>query len=161
MMVCDWPSLLRRIPSSSAGLSDGILNVPHGVAGTSDGTKQIIYVADWGNNRVVRLEAEYEQPRCAPSGLWECFKAALWADDLDRALSFFADRVHDNYAVILGELRPQFQTMVSGMRGLELISVKPDAVNCEMLYDEGGGVIAAFPVHFMKDELGNWKICCF
>jgi len=76
-------------------------------------------------------------------------------------LSFFADRVHDNYAVILGELRPQFQTMVSGMRGLELVSVRPGVVHCEVLYDEGGGVIAAFPVHFIRDRMGTWKIYCF
>jgi hypothetical protein len=30
-----------------------------------------------------------------------------------------------------------------------------------MLYDEGGGVIAAFPVHFLRDAMGNWRIDCF
>ena len=30
-----------------------------------------------------------------------------------------------------------------------------------MLHDEGGGVMASFPVYFCKDGNGNWKIYCF
>jgi hypothetical protein len=36
-----------------------------------------------------------------------------------------------------------------------------DRAKYEMLHDEGGGVIASFPVYFSKDEHGEWKIYCF
>jgi len=39
--------------------------------------------------------------------------------------------------------------------------VSPDFADFEMSHDEGGGVIASYPVYFYKDEEGNWKIYRF
>jgi hypothetical protein len=51
--------------------------------------------------------------------------------------------------------------MVSGMGDLILISSNAHIKRYEMLHDEGGGVTAAFPVYFLQDGDGNWKIYCF
>jgi hypothetical protein len=96
-----------------------------------------------------------------PLDLWGQFKAALRNDDLDTALTFFADSVLEKYTVALNQLRPQFQSMVAGMGELVLISMDADKAKYEMLHDEGGGVMSSFPVYFCRDEHGGWKIYCF
>ena len=50
---------------------------------------------------------------------------------------------------------------VKGMGELILVSSEANIARYEMLHDEGGGVIARFPVYFSKDGNGNWKIYCF
>jgi hypothetical protein len=96
-----------------------------------------------------------------PESIWEQFKAASLADDLDKALTFIADSVLDQYTDALTQLRPYFPDMVAGMGELILISKDSQTAKYEMLHDEGGGVISCFPVYFRRDELGNWKIYCF
>ncbi len=96
-----------------------------------------------------------------PQDIWEKFKAALWNDDLDKALTFIADSALEKYTAVLTQLRPQFQSMVDGMGDLILDSMDSDRAYYEMLHDEGGGVMASFPVYFSKDEQGGWKIYCF
>jgi len=44
---------------------------------------------------------------------------------------------------------------------MEISMVSPDFADFEMSHDEGGGVIASYPVYFYKDEEGNWKIYRF
>jgi hypothetical protein len=96
-----------------------------------------------------------------PIDIWEQFKTALRNDDLNTALSFIADAEKEKYTIALTQLRPQFQSMVNGMGELILISMDSNRAKYEMLHDEGGGVIASFPVYFTKDEHDNWKIYCF
>jgi hypothetical protein len=134
---------------------------PMGVACASTDTQQIIYVADTGNGRVIRLQVEQEQPARTPLHVFELFKAALWNDDLDKALTFFADTASDKYAIALSELRPHFRDMVTGIGDMILMSIDDDRAKYEMLHDEGGGIIASYPVYFSKDENGDWKIYCF
>lgn len=96
-----------------------------------------------------------------PLDIWEQFKTALRNDDLNTALTFIADAEKKKYTIALTQLRPQFQNMVAGMGDLVLISMDERIAKYEMLHDEGGGVIASFPVYFCKDDKGNWKIYCF
>ena len=96
-----------------------------------------------------------------PETAWEQFKAALWNDDLDKALTFIADFEAEEYTTILTDIRPQFQDMVAGMGNMVLISIDAYRAKYEMLHDEGGGVMASYSVYFCKDKDGNWKIYCF
>jgi hypothetical protein len=96
-----------------------------------------------------------------PPDIWEQLKAALAARDVDKAVSFFADSVAYEYSVIFEELRPVLPTMAAGMGELSLVSFEGNIARYEMLHDEGGGVIAGFPVYFCKGADGSWKIYCF
>ena len=115
MIYADEINEVRNI--SPSALSD-----PHSVVTVSDETRQIIFIADTGNNRVLKVEK-----LCgSPLYVWEAFKAALQADDLDRALSFIADTSRENYTIILTTLRPRFSTMVAGMGDMALCSLEPN-----------------------------------
>jgi len=142
-------------------ISDQSFSGPIGVVCAPDEASQVIYVADTGNDRVMKLKVEHDEPGTSPHHVFYVFKAALQTDDVDKALTFFDDAVLDKYTVVLEELRPEFQNMVDGMGNLILISSGANLARYKMLHDEGGGVISAFPVYFIKDENGDWKIYVF
>ena len=96
-----------------------------------------------------------------PLHVFELFNAALWNDNLDKAMTFITDSETEKYNAVLTQLRPQFQSMVTGMGNMILDSIGTDGAQYEMLHDEGGGIIASYPVYFSKDENGDWKIYCF
>ncbi|MBN2019088.1 MAG: hypothetical protein JW749_02550 [Sedimentisphaerales bacterium] len=96
-----------------------------------------------------------------PNDVFDAFKDALAADDLDTALTFIADTAKEQYTDTLSQLQPYFTQMVNGMGNLIFISKDEYMAKYEMRHDEGGGVISTFPVYFSKDENGNWKIYCF
>ncbi|GAH54809.1 unnamed protein product, partial [marine sediment metagenome] len=58
---------------------------------------------------------------------------------------------------ILEEARPNFQEMVVSMGEMILESRDSATVVYELLYDESGET-HAYPVFFIRDEFGNWKI---
>ncbi len=142
-------------------ISDQSFSGPMGVVCAPDEASQVIYVADTGNNRVMKLKVEHDEPGNSPHHILYAFKSALQTDDVDKALTFFDDAVLGKYAVALEELRPEFQNMVNGMGNLILISSGANVARYKMLHDEGGGVTSAFPVYFIKDENGSWKIYVF
>jgi len=117
--------------------------------------------ADTGNNRILRIQKQLHSPGKSPLHVWEGFKAALRANDLDKALTFFAEMAFDEYAIALAELRPSWQEMLDGMGPHILSSQEHNITRYEMLHDEGGGLMASFPVFFCKDSDGNWKLYCF
>jgi len=137
-----------------AKLAQNWLETGEGFAGDFDDSNSVDY-----DDLYVLAECWLKGSR--PLYIWEQFKAALWNDDLDRALTFIADSVLEQYTDALTQLRPYFQDMVAGMGELILISKDADTAKYEMLHDEGGGVISCFPVYFSKDETGSWKIYCF
>jgi hypothetical protein len=96
-----------------------------------------------------------------PESIWEQFKSALATRDVDTAVSFFADSVAYEYSVIFEELYEVLPTMANGMGELFLIYSDANIARYEMLRDEGGGVIASFPVYFCRGADGSWKIYCF
>ncbi|MHC4655994.1 MAG: Ig-like domain-containing protein [Planctomycetota bacterium] len=143
------------------GPSPITLSDPMSVVCKSSDTKQILYIADNHNGgRVVRVEVEKEHPGRSPLHVWAIFKAALWVDDLDKALTFIADMASEEYTAVLTELRPEFQNIIAGMGDMVLISREQNIIKYEMLHDEGTQM-ASFPVYFCKDGNGNWKIYCF
>jgi hypothetical protein len=138
------------------------LKDPTAVASTYENGKQIIYVGDtWEpGSRVVRLEVEYDRPGCSPVHGFEGFKAALWAGDTDWALTSIAEISRERYAVIFDELSSHLQDMVSGMGDMVFHSQEPGCVRYDMLHDHDGETLK-FPVFFIQDEDGSWRILNF
>ncbi len=62
--------------------------------------------------------------------------------------------------LVLRELRPELQNMANGTGELILISSEPNKKRYKMLHDDGSETFS-FPVFFIKDEEGNWRIFNF
>jgi hypothetical protein len=142
-------------------ISDQSLSGPLGVAVVTKQPNQFIYVADTGNNRVVKLQNGLFKPGTSPIDVWEQFKAALLADDTDKALTFISSWKRDDYAKILEAMRPHFKDFVGRMGDLVPSSQEAGTAQYELLTTDPNGDTFAFPVHFGMDEGGNWKIVDF
>lgn len=93
-------------------------------------------------------------------GIFEAFKAALWVDDIDKALSFIVDTSLEWYTDTLTQLRPYFQDMVNDMGQMILISQDEYTTVYDLLREEDGETYG-YPVFFARDEYGNWAISDF
>ncbi len=142
-------------------ISDQGFNNPMAVAAALDDPQHIIYVADTDNNRVLSLQFWDDEPGITPSHVFELFKAALYTNDLDRALTFIEDMALETYSFVLAELQPEFQNMVNAMGDLVLLSSENGKEKYKILHEKDDGSIVAFPVYFLKGSDCNWKIYCF
>lgn len=139
-------------------ISDQNLSDPMGVAVVTKQPNQFIYVADTDNNRVVKLQNGFHRAGVSPVDVWEQFKAALLADDIDKALSFISSWSRKDYAEILKETRPHFKEFVEGMGDLIPSSQDAGSAVYELLTTDPNGNTIAFPVYFSLEKDGTWKI---
>lgn len=95
-----------------------------------------------------------------PEGIWEQFKAALAAGNINEAVSFVSAISRDKYSDIFYVIEPNLPNFVAGMGQMILSSSTPGQVKYEMLYDDGGQTYS-FPVTFVKDDDGIWRIYNF
>ncbi|PKL50905.1 MAG: hypothetical protein CVV39_00905 [Planctomycetes bacterium HGW-Planctomycetes-1] len=93
-----------------------------------------------------------------PQGIWEQFKAALAAGDIDRAVSFFAVFVADDYRDIFNEHSDKLQSLAADMGQLTLEYRDRDIAVYE-LSNAAGNLF--FPVVFTMDDESKWKIAVF
>ncbi|MCX6826907.1 MAG: hypothetical protein NTV06_06560 [candidate division Zixibacteria bacterium] len=143
-------------------ISDQSFSNPSAVACKYDPNdpNQIIFVADMGNNRVLKLRVNNNQSGNSPLAVFYSFKAALDANDLNAAIDCFTDIAKEEYSKVLQDLQPYFQEMVDAMG--EMILMSQDEYTAEYsLMSETDGDMIAFPVSFARDEMGNWKISDF
>ena len=105
-------------------ISDRSLSNPSAVASCYDPTdpNQVIFVADTGNNRVLRIIIQNDQQSNSPVGVFNTFKTALSLGDVDAAVACFAEPVQSMYSTTLSQLQSQFGQMVSDMGQMILIS---------------------------------------
>jgi len=96
----------------------------------------------------------------SPEEVFESFKTALLADDLNAALGCFTEIAAENYDPFLEQLRPYFQQMVNDMGELVLISLDNNTAVYDVLREENGDTYG-YPVLFVRDEKGQWKIYDF
>ena len=141
-------------------IDDRGLSGPMAVACASDATSQILYVADTGKNRVVKLNVRISSPGQSPICVWESFKAALWAGDIDKAVSFISEISRDKYSSIFNTIESHLQDYVSGMGKMILSSSKPREMRYGLLHKEGSQAYL-FPVDFVKEDDGNWRMFNF
>lgn len=62
---------------------------------------------------------------------------------------------------LMKNTRNMTKNAVKGVGELILVSSEANLARYDILHDVGGGETAGFPVYFLKDENGNWKIYCF
>jgi len=77
------------------------------------------------------------------------------------ALSYIADYEQEEYSPILDSLQPYFAQFVAGMGELVFNSQNETRRNYYLLNPEQDGSISRFPVIFVEDLNGNWKISYF
>jgi hypothetical protein len=93
----------------------------------------------------------------SPEEVFELFKAALLADDVNEAVSYFVEVSAEDYRVFLEQLRPYFTQMVNDMGELIFIEQSQELVHYDLLREENGSTYA-YPMIFVRDEMGQWKI---
>jgi hypothetical protein len=142
-------------------IDDQGLSNPLAVAVKTEQPNQFIYVADTGNNRVLKLQNGVFRPGTSPVDVWEKFKAALRKDDIDKALTFITPFARDDYAHILREMKPHLKEFVNGMGKLTPESIETGSAQYELEHTDPNGDIFSFPVYFNLDEKGNWTITKF
>jgi hypothetical protein len=95
-----------------------------------------------------------------PLNVFELFKAALLADDVNEAVSYFAQISAENYRSLLEQLRPYFTQMVNDMGEMIFIRFDTDMAVYDLLREENEEMYG-YPVIFVRDEMGQWKIYDF
>jgi hypothetical protein len=95
-----------------------------------------------------------------PLDVFESFKAALAAGDVNDALTYVAEISKEKYAEIFQIIEPHLADYVAGMGELILDSQEEGEVKYEMLHQDGATTYL-FPVIFIRDEQGNWQIYNF
>ncbi len=136
-----------------AKLAQNWLETGEGFAGDFDDSNSVDY-----NDLYVLAECWLKGSR--PLCVWEAFKQALLAGDVDEALTFIAEVSRDRYAEIFQIIEPNLPDYAAGMGDLILDSQEAGKVKYEMLH-QAGSETYLFPVIFIQDEQGNWKIYNF
>lgn len=95
-----------------------------------------------------------------PVNVFESFKSALLADDVNEAVGYFAEVSAENYRPLLEQLGPYFTQMVNDMGEMIFIRFDTDMVVYDLLREESGQMYG-YPVAFVRDEMGQWKISDF
>ena len=91
---------------------------------------------------------------------FKTFKLALLEDDVNTAVDCFVEPDKEKYAKILPSL-PSLPEYASGMKQMVMVSENEDKAKYELLSPGENGEMYSFPVSFVKDEEGNWKISQF
>ncbi|MGA2093454.1 MAG: hypothetical protein ABSH16_08630 [Sedimentisphaerales bacterium] len=94
-----------------------------------------------------------------PESIWEQFKAALAAGDINTALTFISETSRDKYAEIFQIIGSKLPDYAAGMG--DLILKSESEIEGEIKYEmrhQVGSETYLFPVIFVKDEQENWKI---
>jgi hypothetical protein len=92
-----------------------------------------------------------------PLDVFESFKTALAAGDVNEALTCVAEISRDKYAGILGIIEAHLSDYAAGMGEMTFDRQRPGEAIYEMLHQDGAETLS-FPVFFIRDEDGNWRI---
>lgn len=92
-----------------------------------------------------------------PLDVFESFKAALAVGDVNEALTYIAEISREKYAEIFQIIEPHLSDYAAGMGELTYDRHSDGEVKYEMLHQDGE-LTLSFPVFFIRDENGDWKI---
>ena len=92
-----------------------------------------------------------------PLDVFESFKAALAVGDVNEALNLVADISRDKYAEIFQIIEPNLSDYAAGMGEITFERQRFGEAIYEMLHDDDG-LTLSFPVLFIRDEDGKWRI---
>jgi hypothetical protein len=137
------------------------LSQPLGVAVITIQPDQFIFVADTGNNRVVKLKNGIFNTGASPVDVWNKFKTALLAKDIDKALTYISSWKKDQYGEALRDPKMDLKKFVGEMGDLIPSSIESGMARYELMCKDPNGSVFAYPVDFGQDEHGDWKILSF
>ncbi len=92
-----------------------------------------------------------------PLDVFESFKTALTAGDVNEALTSIAEISREKYAEIFSTIEPHLSDYAAGMGEMTFDRQRPGEVIYEMLHQDGPETLS-FPVFFIRDEDGKWRI---
>jgi len=93
--------------------------------------------------------------------IWNRVKTSLMAGDIETALNDVIETSRDTYHNMFSELgNDEIKAILQQNTDLTLISRQEDDAECAAIHVETGGTYG-YPVLFMKDENGTWKIRVF
>ena len=92
-----------------------------------------------------------------PLDVFESFKAALAVGDVNEALTFVTEISREKYAEIFQIIEPHLSDYAAGMGEMIFDRQRFGEVKYEMLHQDGLQTLS-FPVFFIRDEDGNWRI---
>jgi hypothetical protein len=95
-----------------------------------------------------------------PLDVFESFKMALSAGDVNEALTYVTEISREKYAEIFQIIEPNLADYVAGMGQMTFDRQRNGEVIYEMLY-QGGAETLSFPVFFIREEDGNWRLFNF
>jgi hypothetical protein len=93
-------------------------------------------------------------------GKWNGVTAALNAGNIEAAMPYFVGRSQEKYRTIFQDLQPSLSQIFASIESLHLLSVGNDEAEMEALRTESG-IVYSYPVIFMRDETGMWRLWGF
>jgi hypothetical protein len=95
------------------------------------------------------------------AGKWEGMKASLMGGDIEKALGYFAGESQEGYQrVFMGLSEQKISSIFSNIIQVKLYSLSDRFAKGGVLRQESGGIYS-YPVTFILDENGIWKIMGF
>jgi len=95
-----------------------------------------------------------------PVNVFGSFKTALSDGDVNEALTYVAEISRGKYAEIFQIIEPNLADYVAGMGRMIFDRQRNGEVKYEMLHQDGSQTLS-FPVFFIRDEDGNWRLFNF
>ena len=93
-------------------------------------------------------------------GIWEAMRAALLSGDVEKALSYFVDAAQDRYRKDFADLNGNIHEVFSTISDIELYTLTGRSAECGAIRIENGTPYA-YPLAFVQDQEGEWKIMGF
>ena len=92
---------------------------------------------------------------------WEGMKGALLSGNMEVALSFFVPGAQDRYRQVFEELGSDgINSLFSSINGVELDTASGRAAEGGLIREENGNTYS-YPITFVQDQNGIWKIMGF
>jgi len=95
-----------------------------------------------------------------PLDVFESFKTALSVGDANEALTYIAEISREKYAEIFQIIEPKLADYVAGMGQMTFDRQRNGEVIYEMRHQDGPETLS-FPVFFIREEDGNWRLFNF
>ena len=92
--------------------------------------------------------------------VWAGMRAALKANDINRALTYFSDDSKDTYKNYFNLIKNDLDVFVAISRDIEADEFGEDFADYHMLNDDESGSLISL-IRFVNDERGNWHINFF
>lgn len=93
-------------------------------------------------------------------GIWEAMRAALLAGNVEKALTYFVDVDQDRYRQMFADLNGNIYKVFSTISDVELYTLTGRSAECGAVRVENG-VPYSYPLAFVQDDTGTWKIYGF